>query len=547
MNNTEQGMLYPFRLSGSKMRQSAQLLRRQGQVLDAVSLIRRSAEQEDTPAAWQMLAVELRQLGCWEAAAQLMGRVLAAGEIPDGAWMELARNFRALGQYPMALDCVYHQLHDDPWSSEGDAARMMLSELESSTDEKEPRRVPMLVRRGLSAWHSGNRRAGEKQIRRALRITHEKQRLLSTAAMMCMLQMDVQGALGYLCRALRRDPCDGRTLIALSTLMYQMGRVRLARGLLQKASPLCDGVMAEDAWLTAAWAQDVWPQMAAFLDGAMKRYPHRIPLLAARATLLCERGDDAAARALWQEILAIDPDDRAAESQLAASLAGESLHLLPPMTIPVTQRRAQTQELRALRESAISLRTLLRPGSRQRRLIDWHMVSPDPEEIRLAQSFFADADDAAVPYLRTVVSRPLIKAETRQWALIRLAEMGHTDEMYMSAGVQYTTVQCRRIEPQRQSAPWRIFLQSLLTETRRYRQSGAIAEFAAKIWRCMSPAQRAQAAGSGKYAWCKAVEIMYLRSCCLEEKAARVAGNAALAPRKISRVLRRVAERMHKI
>lgn len=547
MNNTEQGMLYPFHLSGSKMRQSAQLLRRQGQVLDAVSLIRRAAEQEDTPAAWQMLAVELRQLGCWEAAAQLMGRVLASGEIPDGTWMELAHNFRAMGQYPMALDCVYHQLHDDPWSPEGDAARMLLSELESSADEKEPRRVPMLVRRGLSAWHGGNRRAGERQIRRALRITREKQRLLSTAAMMCMLHMDVQGALGYLCRAQRRDPCDGRTLIALSTLMYQMGRARLARGLLQKASPLCDGVMAEDAWLTAAWAQDAWPQMDAFLEGAMKRYPHRMPLLAARATLLCERGDDAAARALWQEILAIDPDNRAAESQLAASLAGESLHLLPPMTIPVTQRRAQTQELRALRESGIPLRTLLRPGSRQRRLIDWHMVSPDPEEIRLAQSFFADADDAAVPYLRTVVSRPLIKAETRQWALIRLAEMGHTDEMYMSAGVRYSTVQCRRIEPQRQRAPWRIFLQSLLTETRRYRQSGAIAEFAAKIWRRMTPAQHEEAAGSGKYAWCKAVEIMYLRSCCLDEKAVRVARNAALSPRKISRVLRRVAERMHKI
>ena len=46
MSQNEQGTLYDFRLSGSRMRQSAQQLRRQGQVVDALVLTRRAAEQE---------------------------------------------------------------------------------------------------------------------------------------------------------------------------------------------------------------------------------------------------------------------------------------------------------------------------------------------------------------------------------------------------------------------------------------------------------------------------------------------------------------------
>ena len=49
MEQNEQGMLYPFRISGSRLRQRAQQLRRYGQTLDALALVRRAAEQEDTP------------------------------------------------------------------------------------------------------------------------------------------------------------------------------------------------------------------------------------------------------------------------------------------------------------------------------------------------------------------------------------------------------------------------------------------------------------------------------------------------------------------
>ncbi len=544
MSNTEQNMLYPFRLSGTRMRRSAVQLRRQGMPLDAVTLLRRAAEQEDTPQAWMTVAAELRQMGCWEAAIRELSRVVdAAGSLP-GAWIELARCLRALGQRKLALDCVYHQLHEDPWSAEGDAARELLMDLDSDAEGREPRRTAHLVRNGLTAWTKGDRAAGERRIRRALRITAEKPRLLSTAAMMCMLNMDVQGAAAYLARALRWDGTDSRAMIALSTLLYQMGRPRAARGMLEKAAPWCEGVPGEDAFLTAAWAQDAWPQMEAFLQERMRSLPHRIPLMNAKATMLAETGRLAQAQGLWRDILAIDPDDRQAATRLAASLNGEESRLLPPGVLPAGERKRQNQELRSLIESGARISELLQPGSRSRRIIDWHLTSSDAEEALLVQEWFVkDRDPAAVPYLRTVLARPFVRLDTRQWVLLCMANLGCLEELLMPAGERYTTVQCQRIDPeQKTQSPWKLFLLSFLQETRRWRESREMAEFAASLWPCLTPEQQTQAAGNGRYAWCKAMEVLYLRLTGREALAASVARHTALSRRKISRVLRRLAE-----
>ena len=45
----EQGNVYAFRLSGSRMRQSASQLKRQGQALDAIALMRRGRNRMTPP------------------------------------------------------------------------------------------------------------------------------------------------------------------------------------------------------------------------------------------------------------------------------------------------------------------------------------------------------------------------------------------------------------------------------------------------------------------------------------------------------------------
>lgn len=539
MSQNEQGMVYAFRLSGSRMRQSAHQLRRQGQTLDAVSLVRRAAEQDDTPAAWLALATELRALGNWEAAVPLLARVLSRDAHHPGVWIEMARCLQALGHPDAALDCVYHQLQEDPWSKEGDAARSLLAQLDTIHPEGEPRRTQRLIHRGLTAWQSGDRALGERRIRRALRLVAEKERLLVTAAMMCMMEMDFDGALRYLPRALRRNPEDPRTLTALSTLVHQRGQRRLARGLLKKAGQHADTVMAEDGFLTTAWAQDAWDELNEFLAVRMKQQPWRIPLMSAKATMCCELADQPGAQQLWKDILALDPDDRMAAAMLSVQQDPQGLQLCVPGMLPRTERQRQLTELKMAAESRPA-EELLRSGSRSLRLIDWFLCGNYAEERRYAMALL-ETCPAAVPYLKELLCRPFLRFETRQWALIRLAEMGCRDEMLIMTGGHYSFIACQKVDEEKLQRPWRRFLPLLLEETRRYRRSNEIAEFAAEVWSCLPMQEKQEAAGAQRYAWCKAMEILFLRAMGEEAQAAAVAMNAALSARKISRVLRRIS------
>lgn len=545
MSQNEQVMLYPFRLSGSRMRQSAVQLRRQGQVLDALSLVRRAAEQDDTPSAWQALAAELQRTGNWEAAVQMLARVLSRDPQHPGAWIDMGRCLQALGHPDAALDCAYHQLQVEPWSPEGNAARAMLVELETAADAKEPRRTQRLIHRGLTAWQNGNRALGERRIRRAVRLAEEKERLLVTTAMMCMMELDLTGALKYLPMALRLAPDDPRTLTALSTLYYQQGKRRLARGFLQKAGQYADSVMAEDGFLTAAWAQDAWKEMQEYLDQRMKRQPHRTALLSAKAGMLCERGDLPAAQQLWKDILAIDPDDRHAATMLAsAQIPVHTLFCIRGM-LPASERERQLTELKMAAESR-DMAELLRPGSRSRRLADWFITGNYADERRYVMTLLEkNADDAAViAFLKELLCQPFLRFETRQWALIRLAEMGCRDERLIMTGGHFSLIACQKVEEQKQERPWRMFLSVLLEETKQYRRSREIAELAADIWRVLPPEYRMEAATTQRYAWCKAMEILYLRIAGEEEAAARAVTDAALSSRKISRVIRRISRYM---
>lgn len=544
MNHNEQGNVYAFRLSGSRMRQSAALLRRQGQAVDALALVRRAAEQDDTSAAWFALAGELRQTGNWEAAVQLLSRVLSQEPHHPAAWAAMACCLQSLGKDDLAVDCAYHQLQEEPWSKDGDAARAVLAELDAAPEGKEPRRTQRLIHRGLTAWQSGDRALGERRVRRALRMTADKERLLVTVSMLCMLSLDFESALYYLPRALRENPTDPRTLTALSTLYHQLGRRRLALGLLQKAGKYAESPTEEDGFLTTAWAQDAWDAMEEYLARRMKTHPHRTALLSAKATMLCERGAVQQAREMWREILAIDPDHREAAAMLTASQGkpGGIIHLLG--MLPKAERQRQMKELRMTCES-LPTEELLRPGTRSRQLVDWFTASGDVQERQLVMQVLEAGDSTAlIPYLKELICRPFLRMEMRQWALVQLAQRGCREEMLIMAGSHYTMVACQQVDESRKDLPWRRFCAMLLRESGKYQLGREMIRLAAEIWPLLPPEQQQDAAGIGGIKWARALEILCLRMAGEDELAAYEAAHAMMSSRKISRVLRRIGRVM---
>ena len=83
-----------------------------------------------------------------------------------------------------------------------------------------------------------------------------------------------------------------------------------------------------------------------------------------------------------------------------------------------------------------------------------------------------------------------------------------------------------------------LLLRLLLLETRRYGQSRQIAEFAAGVWRRMTPAQRSYATGATAYTWIKAMEVLYLHHTGQEEEIRRLLRQLPVSVRRVGRALR---------
>ena len=537
MKETNQGMVIPFELSSGRMRRSAQEYRRRGQPLDALTLMRRAAEQEDSAAGWQALAAEMRQLGCWESAAVLLGRVLSRADHAPSAWLDMARCQAALGAKSLAADCLYHQLQEDPWSPEGDAARVMLSEVEELHEVKEPHRTNRLIQRGIRLWREGNTSAGLRCLERAVRLTAHKPRLMTTIALMHMAQWDFRQAVRWLGKALRTDHMEPRVTCTLAAVLQQMGKRRMARGFLRSAMPLCMDTTLEEQFLTTAWAMDAWQETNEYLTARLKTHPYRTSLLRARATMLHERGDREAAQETWRQILSIDPGDRRAATLLQWSKQEPGLPLPPPGKLPPRIVQEQRETLLEGMEDA----ALLRPGSETRRIIEWCAASGDEEEREIALMLVRMAPEQEADFLRELLTRPDIPEGTRQSALMRLAEMKHFESLTMLLGDRFSVAQCQPVSKKQAGRPWRMFLPLLLRETRQYGRSAEIVRFAAQLWPFMTEMQRLDAATGGGFLWCRAFEVLWLRHIGQEEAAVRVVRHMPVSPRRVSRLLRQLA------
>lgn len=537
MSQNEQGVLYPFRLSGSRMRRSAAELRRHGQALDALILVRRAAEQEDTPAAWLALAQELRLTGNWEAAAQLLARVISREPEHPEAWLEMARCLRALGLTELALNCAYNQLRIALDGGEVDRIRYFIAELQPPEKEHTIHREQKLMHRALAAWRNGERPLGERRLRRLERITDDKEGLLTSAAMLCMMELDLDGAQKYLAKALRRNPQSPRILTALSTLYYQRGKRRLARGLLQKAGQYADTVLAEDGFLTAAWAENAWGELQAYLDARKRLLPYRTALQSAEAGMLMEIGMHQTARDMWKNVVAINPDDRYAAAMLASSPEDEERILNVPGMIPRRMRRRQMEELTCAAARGEELLTI---GSANRRLMDWLLSSSEEKERKCAEALLGKCDTAAATaLLKELLCRPFLPGETREMALRQLNEIGGCDQAPILLGSCYSIVRCCTPDESRRSRPWREFLSTLLSVTRSHRMSNEIVDYAADLWQRLPKAMRLRAAGRA-YTWSQAVEVLFLLEAGEPDKAIRVMKDSYMSPYRIGRVIRRI-------
>lgn len=544
MSERNMGQVVPFRLSAGKMRKGAYEHRRRGHPMEAVELLRRAAQQENTPAGWLHLAEELRRLGCYEQAATLLYRLTAGQDIPMQVWMELARCQAALGKPEAAVDSLYHYLNEDPYSDIADEARAMLAELDEVEEPRDAFRLGLLIQRGLTAWRDGRREMGERRLRRAIRMAKRPARLLITLALLLMAENRFSEAAQALTLALRRESGNARAACMLCVAMNAMGHRRMALGLLYQAEKLCYTAEGEELFLTAAWTLSAHGAREEFLLTRHRQQPCRIMLMHHLADLAWEQGDAARARLWWQRILRLDPQDIRATALLRWSRTRDE-GLLPPMgMLPNAEAQTMLQSLMDADEQRLSPEEMLAAGSDCRMAVDWcFTVSNQGIQLKCLEVLSAQDAPGIREYMRELLTSPTVHPDVRHRVMLHLAQLGETGPVNVLMGQRMSTAECQPI-PQGKKHLWRAFLSRLLEETRRHRQSEAIVEFAVELWPMLTNVQQHAAAGLDCYLWVKAAEILYLRLTEQDGAAAKVVRRMPVSMRKVSRVLRRIARRM---
>lgn len=504
MSENQKGRVMPFRMSGTRLRARAQEYRRRGQALEALTLVRRAAVQDDTAAAWQALAAELRRLGNWEPAAVILGRVLSRSDAAPSAWLDMARCMLALDKRETAEDCLYHLLHEDPWSSEGDAARELLQSMDEETEQEDDRRLQLLVHRAMKAWQSGDHALAMRRVRRAMRLSRHKERLLTTMALLCMYEGQERQALRWMAKAVRIAPKNALVLCTMAALLQQANKRRVARGFLRQAAQHCADARQEERFCTTAWMMNAWPELEAFLQSRLTRTPYRLLLLHARATMQHECGCGDEAQETWKLILSVDPEDRRA----AAMLTWAQSHprdFMQPGQLPKA-------ELAHQRLALTDAEMLFTPGSDARRVLDWCVASEQQQEILLALATAkAHPDRAAeIRWLRELLTRPDVQEECRQQALMRLAALQHFETVNVLVAGRYVQAQCQPTQTSPNRRLWHMFLPEFLRSSARWERLPEMTAFAAQVWAVMSMQEKQDAVAAQTPLWTRLMRGLWL-------------------------------------
>ena len=544
MSERKLGQVVPFTLSAGRMRRGAQEYRRRGHPVEAAELLRRAAEQEDTALGWLNLAEQLRHMGCWEQASKLLYRLLGREELPPMVWLELGRCLRRMGRYEAAIDSLEHYLMEDCFSDAAEEARSLLDEIEDVPEEPDPFRVPLMIRRGLTAWQEGKHSLGERRLRRAIRLSGQPARLSMTLGMLLMEDGRCAEACTALNAARRADPGNEGYTAMLCMALDRCGRRRAALGLMRQRAPFCATAEEENLFMHAAGAMRACGEEERFLRAWLRQYPCRLAYLQAMADVCWRRGEGKQALTLWRRMLRIDPEN--ARARVMIEFAEEN----PDAPLPAEEEQmsleARRMSLLARLPDNAPPDWLLTPLSDARTVTEWCFETPDAglQQTMLMQLQQADTF-LTRRYLRELLVLPTVYPSVRRQAMMILAAWGDTGPFRVLTGARVSMVECRPARNGR-PRPWRAFLPRLLENTRGHGQAEAITAFAAELWPCLTPAQRMEAAGPGGFGWVKAMEILYLRTHGQEETAARVACEMSISLRKVNRAMRAIIRRINR-
>lgn len=537
----------PFKASVSRIKRGAEAYRRRGKMVEAIELLRQAAKREDSARAWFRLGQQLRQVHCYEEAAEAMCRALAWADCPMEVFVELSHIMQMLGRWDAALSCLMNDLQYNPYSGPATSELYeMMMEADSMThmDFREPFRLTRLMQRAGRAYLRGETVLGERRYSRALRLTTRRARIYRIQGASRMEAGREKDALRPLVKALALERNNVQIMTMLAQCYDALGKRRLAWAMMARGAAACqtpqDEQSISDAWVSLG----DFRRQRKFLEARLKRYPYRIALMHPMADVLWILGDEEGAQRWWRRIQTINTEDLRARSMLVWAREHRGEPLLPRGLLPEEEQEwlskivmlgmlgSEIEKPDYQEQLELALRWALRQQS-------WE------GQTMMVRSLALEDRPWARRRLREVLASATSLPEVKQEALETLLNWGDVAPKYinLSGYIIMTEKDYARRKPTQ--GLWKVIALALLRETGRSVYRDDLLGFAWEIWRGLPMKERQRVVLFHRHRWVKAFQLYYFRLHGMEDEAALLLRELPISQRKVERVVRSLARRTH--
>lgn len=394
----------PFERSVEYLTARAALGRREGRLLDALSLFRRAAEREPHNLKHRMdMAETLCEMGCYTESNRVLAAMLPEKSAPDDCYFGLCCNYFGMSEPEKAYRAMVQFLARDPKAMEREEVRTMfknLTLLRALSESKNRRvvRATRLLTEANERLKRGDLGAAELLSRRALKANARRQDAGVLLARALMGQGRSAEARDAIERALSSGRARIRTLFTAVEVYLAAGDRAAARQAFARMK--IDPADADERrlLLEAACALGDDDKVRPLLPKALRAAPYDRSLLHLCAVNRVREGREILqAVSFWTRMLLIDPSDPVARHYLRKAESGQ---LSPEMgygyALPDEER---ARRLHALKQAQVMSDEQLREDWQARAfrgLLTWAVRSGERQGALLAQALLSriDASDA---------------------------------------------------------------------------------------------------------------------------------------------------------
>lgn len=386
----------PFERDNAYLIDRAALNRRQGHLLDALSLYRRALENAPDEAQVAMdMAETLCEMGCYEQSARALCAMLVRPDAPQDCYFGLCCNYFGMNDLDAAYRAMVRFLAAEPDAVKRPEVSEMLKNivllrtLTQSDDRRKARRAKLLeaARRRLMA---GDAPSAERLLRRSMRMgaTEGTHVLLAEAH---LAQNRIGEARREIESVLKKPKVTAQALLTGVRVYNASGDTKRRSAALTRLGRMDGDNQALRARVEALFLVGADQALTALLRAALRDAPNERMLLHALAVNNLRLGKPVSrAAACWSRMLRIDPEDDVAAYYYTRCYHGE-----PPLdaayacALPEAEIQKRTNRLLSLQtapDDSIDDEDVLA-------LCRWGLRSGDKRAAILARALLERADD----------------------------------------------------------------------------------------------------------------------------------------------------------